>query len=602
MRAVRAEIAAVLALLAVALLVRLPTLEQPLGEAHNFRQTQTAYTAVVFHDEGVDLLHPKLPVFGEPFEVPFEFPLFQAMAAGVMSWGVAPDVALRATGLACFLLSAALLFGLIRHVAGRLAALATLAAFLFSPFSLLWSRASLIEYLAVAGALGWLWAGLLWRERRRLVLAGVALAAGLVAMLVKPTTAVFWILPLLAYPVVDEGRGWRAWLRARRDPVLLALIVLPLLAAAAWTHHADAIKAAQPATRFLTSTALQEWNFGTLEQRLDFANWSTIGQRIGTTLTGVPAWLLLVAPLIGLRTPQARFWAAFAAVPSLTIFVFWNLYVVHDYYLAALTPVLAALLGFGATRLCRHLSAGAPRRVMAGLATASLIGFPVIGAPYFKPAYADVDPIASLPELKELEASTTPGDRVMFEGYEWSPAVPFYARRQGFMIRSDPSVGEAEAGSRLAENGYRVLVTTGLRTGFAADAIRARPWTGVLGRHVYVTGDHPADLRGAPVAATDDPLSTDGTPMLLSTPVTITCGGTGLTLPTATRGTTLELAADTRRSAKLSVTSAYGDVPVRRFVMVTAGAGDGSLTVSCRDTASVTVVGVYATDLSGLSG
>ena len=29
-------------------------------------------------------MHPKMPVLGEPFEVPFEFPLFQAAASLVM--------------------------------------------------------------------------------------------------------------------------------------------------------------------------------------------------------------------------------------------------------------------------------------------------------------------------------------------------------------------------------------------------------------------------------------------------------------------------------------------------------------------------------------
>jgi 4-amino-4-deoxy-L-arabinose transferase-like glycosyltransferase len=93
--------------------------------------------------------------------VPFEIPLFQALAAASMSWGLSPDVAMRTTALACFLLSALLLWGLVRHAGGRVAALAALAVYLFSPFSPLWSRASLIEYLAVAGALGWVWAGLL---------------------------------------------------------------------------------------------------------------------------------------------------------------------------------------------------------------------------------------------------------------------------------------------------------------------------------------------------------------------------------------------------------------------------------------------------------
>ena len=63
----------VVAMAAFATVVAL-TLDQPLLERHSFRQTQTAYTARIFHEEGIDLLHPKLPVLGEPFEVPFEFP------------------------------------------------------------------------------------------------------------------------------------------------------------------------------------------------------------------------------------------------------------------------------------------------------------------------------------------------------------------------------------------------------------------------------------------------------------------------------------------------------------------------------------------------
>ncbi len=99
------------------------TLGQPLLERHAFRQTQTAYTARIFHEQGIDLIHPKMPVLGEPFEVPFEFPLFQAAASLVMDVGVRDDVAMRLTGLTCFLLTALLLYGLVRRVDGRVSGL-----------------------------------------------------------------------------------------------------------------------------------------------------------------------------------------------------------------------------------------------------------------------------------------------------------------------------------------------------------------------------------------------------------------------------------------------------------------------------------------------
>lgn len=563
-------------------------MSQQLLEHHGFRQTQTAYTAVIFHEQGVNLLHPQLPVFGAPFEVPFEFPLFQALGAGVMSLGVPADAAMRTTSLACFLLSALLLWGLVRHVGGRVAAMVTLAIFLFSPFSLLWSRASLIEYLPVAGALGWLWAGVLWRDRRRLVYAAAALAGGLTVMLVKPTTGAFWLLPLLAYPAVSEGRGWRSWLRARMDPVLAVIVVVPFVAAMAWTGHADAIKGASPATEWLTSSRLSEWNYGTLDQRLTLHSWSRIVGRITTQLTGFWGWLLPLAALVGLRTRTARFWAAVAAVPILTVLAFFNLYVVHDYYLVAVSPLLAAVMGFGFARLWHAL---VPTRGPLFLVNALVtwMGALLLLAPtYWTRGYGDGQVSDVYPEVAEAARLTLPIDLIAFDGYGWTPEVPYYSRRIGRMTRSEPR--ERLTAGELARDGYRVLVTPRLEGNLAPDMIRAGRWTGVLGEFVYITGDHPDELRGAPISATDDDV--DRGTNLLPEPLTVVCGTGGAVFPPTAGATVVELAADTPRTAKLSVTKGYGDVPARDRIVVQAGLVDGLLTVTCRDAAKVTVVGI----------
>ena len=91
--------------------IRIWTIGQPLIEAHSFRQTQTAYTALIYHREGINLLQTPLPVFGPPWVVPFEFPLFQGIAALVMDLGLSTEVALRSTSLFFFVVSAALLWG-----------------------------------------------------------------------------------------------------------------------------------------------------------------------------------------------------------------------------------------------------------------------------------------------------------------------------------------------------------------------------------------------------------------------------------------------------------------------------------------------------------
>lgn len=583
------EAVAVVLLLLVAAGVRIPTLDQPLG-VHGFRQTQTAYTALLYHEQGVDLLHPKLPVLGAPFEVPFEFPLFQALAAAPMSWGLSPDVAMRTTALACFLLSSVLLWGLVRHVGGRAAALAALAAYLFSPFSLLWSRASLIEYLAVAGALGWVWAGLLWRDRRRAVYAAAALVAGLTAMLVKPTTAALWVLPLLAYTAVAEGRGWRTWLRARAEPVLIGIVVVPFVAAMAWTGHADAIKEANPATAWLTSARLTTWNFGTLDQRLVWENWTTILRRITGALTGYPALLLPLGALVGVRTRNARFLAAVVAVPVLTILCFWNLYVIHDYYLAAVSPAPAVVAGLAFARGWRAVSSARAHRLLAGVLVTWVGAVVILNPAYAGVAYQSFALGEALPEAAEVARLTYPDDLVLFEGYDWAPVLPYYSRRGGRMIGNGGDHGTTPAG--LTAEGYRLLVTRQLGTDLAVDTIRTGQWTGVLGRWVYIAGNSFAELRGAPIAATDDLVGTG--PLLLERPVTIACGQGGVLLPRAPGITVLRLAAGTSRAAKLSVAEGYSDVPVRGAVVLAPELGMGPLLVGCRDAGAVTVVAVEA--------
>jgi hypothetical protein len=52
--------------MAVAVIVRLPTLAFPIVEAHSWRQTHTAFPAVIWAKEGIDLLNPQVPVLGPP--------------------------------------------------------------------------------------------------------------------------------------------------------------------------------------------------------------------------------------------------------------------------------------------------------------------------------------------------------------------------------------------------------------------------------------------------------------------------------------------------------------------------------------------------------
>ena len=355
-----------LALLVIGLLIRVPHLSQPFTALSSFRQTETAYPALIYHEQGINLLHPQLPVFGSPWQVPFEFPLFQAMAALVMNLGVATDLALRATGLICFMATAVAVWGLVRHLSTRTAAVIALLVFLLSPFNIWWSRSSMIEYMATALSVGYVWAGMIWIDKRQNRFAALAIVLGSLAMAVKVTSAVFWMVPLLLYWSRGPRPPLRVLLRDRLN-VSLVLLLVPLIVCVLWTHYADGIKASSPATSWLTSEALFTWNFGTIAQRLSVHAWYDVLYPFDSLVTGLPFWgFLILCGIAALREKRAV-WIGIILAGALPVIVFFNLYVVQEYYLAAVTPAVAAVLGYAIDGIIRYWKP-TPLRVVSVLA------------------------------------------------------------------------------------------------------------------------------------------------------------------------------------------------------------------------------------------
>lgn len=447
MRRLPTDVAIAGAVLLLAGGAKIPTLGQPLLEAHLFRQTQTAYTALLFHEQGIDLMRPQVPVFGPPWVLPFEFPLFQAAGALLMDAGVGPDIAMRSLGLLTFLLTGALLFGLVRRVAGRSAALIALVAFLFSPFGLLWGRTSLMEYLATAAAIGYLWAGIEWLETGHRGTYAGSLLAGIVALLTKATTGGFYLIPLLLY------RGRQP--RTRVHWIALAfLVVAPVIVGVTWTAYADQVKLAQASTAPLASSgaALREYYFGLISDRFALAHWSLIATTVLFTMTGLllPLWALMAAA--GLQgTRERRFLAGLlVACFLLPVLVLMPLYFVHDYYLIAVSPVVASMVGLGGSWLWTHRRSRATRALAVCAGTAWTVGL-ALTAGYWTVSYDGVvDRERTLQAAGYVRARTGPDDWVVLRGRDWDPAVFYYARRRGFMVR--PSADAQDVITRLEQD------------------------------------------------------------------------------------------------------------------------------------------------------
>ena len=181
---------------------RWSTLSQPLVERHDFRQTQTAFTSLTLARGEGSLLRPQLPIFGSPWELPLEFPIFQFFSSLIYrAFKFDIDFTNRLTSLIFFILCLLPLHEVARRYQRPVGTAATVLIFSFSPLAIQWSRASTIEYCALFFGLLMILSGLKSWERPNTIRAVSFVVAGSLCGLTKSTTlvamalALFFLLP-----------------------------------------------------------------------------------------------------------------------------------------------------------------------------------------------------------------------------------------------------------------------------------------------------------------------------------------------------------------------------------------------------------------------
>jgi hypothetical protein len=226
----------------------------------------------------------------------------------------------------------------------------------------------------------------------------------------KITTAAIWLAPAVI-------------LLRRSSRATIAIVGIAAGAGLVWTMYADGIKQASPATSFLTSSMLREWNFGTLEQRLDPAAWATcIGWMAGLGL------LAFIAPL---RSGRSRLSVWCLATLVLGPLVFTNLYVVHDYYWMAVAPAAAVLIGLFVTNVLAGVPIAWQRPWALGLVAVFALSF-IAYQRWWLP-FTSVDTTGVLAHAEQIAAETDPDDLLAITHDSWNPAILFYADRRGYM-------------------------------------------------------------------------------------------------------------------------------------------------------------------------
>jgi hypothetical protein len=443
---------ATLVLVAVGIAMRLPSVTRPiLGDEHEFRQAQTAFTIRGFSHHGIDLLHPWLPIFGPPWHLAFEFPLFQALATPLVWLGLSASEAGRLLNLVCFQLTAVLLTILVRRLSSRRASVLALAFFELVPFGLQWGIANLIEFMVTALCLGMVLCAMNYLEgRSRWWLLAGSLCSGC-AFAVKITTGVVWCLPVAA-AALAAGGGWRQRRSWRRPTVtLLSVVGFGFFCGLLWTRHADNLKEANPFERFLTSRALTTFNFGTWHERGLMSIWQLILHRIDELMLGSWIALVVVVVLALSARPHRLVIGSLVVMTPVAVSVFFNLYALHSYYLCATFPAVAAMVGIALDRAAvlsvpyveRLASASSPMRRMVWSSVVPALAMLALLVPAYNSEdarfYVNFALVRKHPgELVRELARTPPGSRIIVVDCSYNPADLYAADRRGLMIVDAP--------------------------------------------------------------------------------------------------------------------------------------------------------------------
>ena len=437
-------------------------------EHHDFRQTQCALSTYYMVKEPFKFAY-ETPIFGPPWAIPLEFPLYEWATAGLVRIVSTPlEQTGRFVSALFYLLTLLPVYSILGSLrVARPHRLAVLAILLASPFYTFWSRTFMIETTALFFNVSYLALALraLDRPSRRMLLLGTAV--GMLAAMVKATTWPAFCMGILLFAA-------RPWLKlpfcrpdtstAIRLGLRLAILVgIPLIAGVTWTHYSDFVKVQNPLGYVVSSAGAATWNFGTLDQRFSLDTWVTILGRIPTLFTpdelfwvGLLLALCVVWPLTRRRWKEAL---ACCFLYLLSPLLFINLHLVHDYYMCANGIFLLVAAGFFLVGLLET-----PGWRVAALAVLPLLL--LAGIYEHQTAYLPLQRVNRtdfLPLAHQIRDKTDPDAINIYAGFHIKALLPYYTERRALMIPggdnvTDEAVRKALLNLRGQKIGF-VLIT-----------------------------------------------------------------------------------------------------------------------------------------------
>lgn len=323
------------------LVVRLKDLQAPLADWHSFRQADTASVAREYVKHGVDLLRPTyhdLSNIQSGQDNPeglrmVEFPLINGAVAFLyrsLNPALELHVFYRLFDILLSLISAVVLFAIVKKIASPEIGLIAAGVFLFLPFNIYYSRTILPEVALITFSLLGVYTGLRYIDRPNLLNFLFAFSTLAVGLLVKPV-AIFFYLPLVGYAL--DTRGLKSLLNWRL--VLLALSAcVPLYL---WRRWILQFPQGIPDSIWLL-------NGNHIRFKGAWFYW-LFADRLGRLILGYWGTVLAAFGVLAKKKTTVISWWLTGALMYLVVFATGN--VQHDYYQIPLIPIISVLLAYG---------------------------------------------------------------------------------------------------------------------------------------------------------------------------------------------------------------------------------------------------------------
>lgn len=405
-----------------------------------FRQVQTAITTYyIDKDSNFGLLY-ETPIMGKPWvSILMEVPFYEwSVVAVSRATGWSHLIAARAVSAACFYLTLPALWLLLGRMAvARARRWLVLALVVSAPVYIYFSRAFLMDAMALLGSAWWLAAFVRTMDGRSWRWLAVAMVAGTMAALVKSAIFAVWLVPGAAYGAwrlwvsIRAGGGWaRVWLVAAWG---LATVVVPLGLLQAWIAYTDPLKAAHASAWIFTAKNLSMGNWGLFDFKTIFSAevWRFLLN--GWEQAAMSRWVIAALFLTGLCFRAVRwrvlgvggvFWVAQLMFPFA--------YAYQDYYFYACVVFLNVAFGFV---LLAAWDSRLPRAVVAVFFIAPFAAQVKAYWQGYRVEQGAAHP-GGYPFDEVLRLETPSDSRLIIAGADWAAVTPYYAERKALMVRN----------------------------------------------------------------------------------------------------------------------------------------------------------------------